>query len=69
MSVELTFRLYSDPNCLDLVYEEELEAGSADLIAEKVIPKRVKGQKPAPLKTIQIARLEIGLYSRIRGLL
>jgi hypothetical protein len=52
---QLTFELYSDPNCETLVHSEQVTAGSPELIVEKVITQKVKGQSPAPPKGMRLS--------------
>ena len=51
---QLTFELYSDPNCQTLVHSEQVTAGSPELIVEKVNTQRVKGQRPRPPKGMRL---------------
>lgn len=55
----LTFALYSDDACTVMVHNEAIEAGSPDLLIEKVLFEKVKKQRPKPPNA---ARLQTTLF-------
>jgi len=55
----LTFELYSDDGCSTMIYDEAIEAGSPDLLIEKVTSEKLKKQKPKPPNA---ARLQTTLF-------
>ena len=50
----LSFELYTDPACSDLLHSEMILAGTAALSVEKVKAGKVKGQKPKPLSPLRL---------------